>query len=614
MKIYYRKAFLMLIDVILVNAAVYIGLIIRFDAAIPPRFLGIYLNVALLFTIIKLIVYYIFGLYRSLWKYASIDELMQLCFAATTETILCYIAGIALDMRLPRSVFIISWMLTLLFVGGSRLSYRVLRRIRNYYFFDSNDLKRVMIIGAGEAGSTIIKELKNGKTPLYAPVVVIDDDKMKIRSSIHGVPVRGGREKIVELADEYNVDEIIVALPSASKRDMADILDICKKTRCRLKKLPGVYELEDGELSLNNIRDVNIEDLLDREEVQLDNQEISDYLYNETILVTGGGGSIGSELCRQIARYDPSRLVIFDIYENNAYELQTELRSIYKDRIDVKILIGSIQDKQLIDDVFRVWKPGVVFHAAAHKHVPLMEDNLAEAVKNNVFGTYNVALCADKYKVKKFVLISSDKAVNPTNVMGATKRIAELIIQALDKQSSTKYSAVRFGNVLGSNGSVIPLFKKQIAQGGPVTVTHPDIKRYFMTISEAAQLVIQSGAIAEGGEIFVLNMGEPVKIVDLARDLIRLSGLEPDIDIKIEFIGLRPGEKMFEELYLEDEKVMATKHTKIFVGKPLSIYYSQMVSYINQLEENINRPEELSRKVYKIVTLYTSEEIAASLS
>ncbi len=468
-------------------------------------------------------------------------------------------------------------------------------------------------MGAGQAGSMVIKEMKENKHIGYLPIAVVDDDKAKIRTSIHGVPVLGGRDKIKETVIKENIDEIIIALPSAPKSEIRKIVELCKDTKSKLKTLPGVYEIIDGKVSLKAIRDVNLEDLLGRDEIELHTEEIAGYIKDETILITGGGGSIGSELCRQIAVYNPKQLIIFDIYENNAYELENELKTHYKNSIDIHVAIGSVRDQERLRQVFIKFKPGVVFHAAAHKHVPLMELNPSESVKNNVFGTLNLALISEKFKVKKFVLISTDKAVNPTNMMGATKRLAEMIVQAIDKRCGTEFVAVRFGNVLASNGSVIPLFKKQIAQGGPVTVTHPDITRYFMTIPEAAQLVIQAGAMAKGGEIFVLDMGQPIKIVDLARDLIRLSGFEPDKDIKIEFVGLRPGEKLYEELMLKEEGIQSTSHESIFIAKPLDLSFNEVMMGVKALQNAMNNPESLKQCMKSIVETYSyRDEVAVS--
>ena len=473
------------------------------------------------------------------------------------------------------------------------MSYRLMKGRKRIVYYQNSEKTRVMVVGAGDTGSMVIREMTKNGASVYKPVVVIDDDKRKHRARINGVPVKGGRNNIVEMAEKYNVDEIIVAMPSVSKHEVSEILNICKETKCHLKTLPGVYEILDEQVSINNIRDVSIDDLLGREEINLNTEEIADYLKNEVVLVTGGGGSIGSELCRQIAKFEPKKLIILDNYENNAYDLQNELRTTYKNKLNLEVIIASVREKERLRDIFRTHKPGVVFHAAAHKHVPLMEANPAEAIKNNVLGTLNTAQCADEFSVKRFVMISTDKAVNPTNVMGATKRVAEMIVQSLNKQSKTEFVAVRFGNVLGSNGSVIPLFKKQIANGGPVTVTHPEITRFFMTIPEASRLVIQAGAMAKGGEIFILDMGESVKILDLAKDLIKLSGFEPNINMKIEFTGLRPGEKLYEELLLAEEGVKGTTHQSIFVGQPLDLSYNEVLLCVKALENSMNDSNEL---------------------
>ncbi len=613
MKAYGRKGILIITDIILVNIAIYMALLLRFDGKIVFQYKDIYYNTFTVLTLIKIVVYGVLGLYNSLWRYASIDELIQVFFATAIETALCYLYGEFFGVRLPRSVYIMSWFITFIFIGGSRLSYRIARRLNNFVRNDKTDKARVMVIGAGEAGSMVIKELQKHDELNSLPVAIIDDDVHKQKSNIHGVPVLGGRSKIKEIALKNDIDEIIIALPSIPKSELRKIVDICKDTKCKLKILPGVYEIIDEKVSLKRIRDINIEDLLGRDEVNLNTEEIAGYIKDETILITGGGGSIGSELCRQLIRFKPKKLVILDIYENNAYDLENELRSKYKDKLDIEVIIGSIRDKERLNQVFTKYKPGVVFHAAAHKHVPLMELNPGEAIKNNVIGTLNVVQASDEFKVKKFVLISTDKAVNPTNIMGATKRVAEMIVQTMNKRSKTEFVAVRFGNVLGSNGSVIPLFKKQIAQGGPVTVTHPEVTRYFMTIPEAAQLVIQAGAMAKGGEIFILDMGQSVRIVDLARDLIKLSGFEPDIDIKIEFTGLRPGEKLYEELLLKEEGIQSTSHENIYIGKPLDLSFNEVMMGIRALENSINDKEALKECMKNIVSTYTGcDEAAAS--
>ncbi|MGE5329469.1 MAG: polysaccharide biosynthesis protein [Deltaproteobacteria bacterium] len=597
---------LIILDIILFNIAIYSSLFIRFDGKVPIFYLNIFLHSFLILTFINIIIYYAFGLYRSLWRYASISELIKIFFATLSGIGAIIVFGSILNMKYPRSVYIILWLLTFLMLGTGRLSYRIIRRMKWCMESSAEGMRRIMVIGAGEAGSMVIKEMKNHVELKSVPVVVVDDDKWKLYSSINGIPIKGNRFKIKELAEKYMIDEIIIAIPSAKKSEISEILNICKQTKCKLKTLPGVYEILNEKVSVKHLRDVCIEDLLGRDEVKLNNEEIAGYLKNEVVLVTGGGGSIGAELCRQIAKFNPRKLVIFDIYENNAYDLQNELLHTYKNKLNLEILIGSVRDKKRLAQVFSIYRPGVVFHAAAHKHVPLMENNPSEAIKNNVFGTLNTAQFAHEYGVKKFVLISTDKAVNPTNIMGATKRLAEMIIQAMDKHCRTEFVAVRFGNVLGSNGSVIPLFKKQIAHEGPVTVTHPDIIRYFMTIPEAAQLVIQAGAMAKGGEIFILDMGDPVKIADLARDLIRLSGLEPDVDIKIEFTGLRPGEKLYEELLLEEEGIKQTLHEKIFIGQPLDLSYQEVLLRIKALENSMDNPASVRECMSRIVPTYVS--------
>lgn len=563
-----RGILLMLLDLILINLAGIAALALRFDFSIPESYLRTYIDHAIYITIIMFLVQYLCNLYQSLWEYASIEELLSVVFSSCIGMFI--IAGIFLfvDVNLPRSFYPIACLLNMTFVGGSRFAYRALRKLKVMGAAENGSFRRVMIIGGGKAGALMIKEMRANPQIKKIPIAVIDDDRTKFKRTIHGVPILGTREDIRRIAEEKKIEEIIIAIPSARKSEIRELVKLCKHTKCRLRTLPGVYELIDGQVDIKKIRDVNIEDLLGREPISVNLSQISGYLSNEVVLVTGGGGSIGSELCRQIAGYKPKQLLLLDIYENNAYEIQNELLHKHKN-LDLKVFIASVRDRRRIEQIFRTYKPTVVFHAAAHKHVPLMEDNPTEAIKNNVFGTLNVAELADKYNSKKFVLISTDKAVNPTNIMGATKRVAEMIIQALDRKSDTEYVAVRFGNVLGSNGSVIPVFKKQIAEGGPVTVTHPDIIRYFMTIPEAVQLVVQAGAMAKGGEIFVLDMGEPVRIADLASDLIKLSGFEPEIDIKIEYTGLRPGEKLYEELLMAEEGLQATRHEKIFVGAPV---------------------------------------------
>lgn len=565
-----KQAIILVTDVLLINFSYLLAMAFRFDNKIPELYIRNYVNQAFLITVIYILCFGLFKLYSSLWIYASIDEFVKgvkSCILGGTINLIY----VLLNRRIPLSISLMSVMLVMIFVVGFRLSFRVGRRYRIKRSNMKQKIKtenydKVMVIGSGDAGSIIIREMKNSSEVSMIPVCAIDDDKNKIGKMVLGVPIVGDRFSIPKFTLENNIDSILIAIPSLTGESKRKLIDICKNTGCKVKTMPGLYEIMDGSVSLTRIRDVESNELLGRTPVILDKKGISEYIEGKTILVTGGGGSIGSELCRQIAGYNPKQLLILDIYENGVYDLQNELKKDYSD-LDFKIIIGSVCDKKMLNDLFEEYRPEIIFHAAAHKHVPLMEDNPSEAIKNNVFGTLNTAEAADKFNAEKFVLISTDKAVNPTNIMGATKRICEMVVQSIDKKSKTNFSAVRFGNVLGSNGSVVPLFKKQIAGGGPVTVTHRDVTRFFMTISEASQLVIQAGAFAKGGEIFILDMGEPVKIYDLAKDLIKLSGFEPDKDIRIEIIGLRPGEKLFEEVLTEEEGLNKTKHDKIFVGR-----------------------------------------------
>lgn len=589
---------LYVLDIVLIQMSYYCAFWLRFDGQIHQGNPNTFGEAILVILIIKILVFRYFKLYRSLWKYASIEELMNIVAAVVTANAMTiiYIVFAAFE-PLPRSVYIMVLGLDLIFIGGSRFTYRALRRIKNKGFvFRRSRTSRVLIVGAGEAGDTIIKELKSHNDLNANPVAIIDDDIKIHGRRIHGVPIVGDRSAIVETVKKYFVDEIIIAIPTANRGRIRDIVHECKQTKTKIKILPSVHELIDGEVTVNQIREVEIKDLLGRDPVCLDTEAIKAYIQGKRILVTGGGGSIGSELCRQMARFKPKELVILDIYENNVYDLQNELIRKYNGHdsegdLKMSVVIASVRDARRIDRIIQEKRPDVIFHAAAHKHVPLMESNPSEAIKNNILGTYNVVKAADKHKVEKFVMISTDKAVNPTNVMGATKRFCEMIVQSFSKVSDTEYVAVRFGNVLGSNGSVIPLFKRQIAEGGPVTVTHEDIIRYFMTIPEAAQLVLQAATMAKGGEIFVLDMGRPVKIMDLARDLIKLSGLDPDKDIKIAITGLRPGEKLYEELLLDEEGLTNTLHHKIFIGQPLNVEYDDIREKIAILEQAVERGE-----------------------
>ena len=492
-------------------------------------------------------------------------------------------------------------LVTLIF--ASRFSYRFFRS-RKHKLQNKHNTTRVMIIGAGDAGNSIIKEIVTSNFSTMTVACIIDDDKTKWGSFIQGIKVIGGREKILECADVYSIDEIFIAIPSASKSVIKEILEICKETECKLRVLPGIYQLVNGEVNVSKLRDVEVEDLLGRDPIKVDIDSILGYVSGKVVLVTGGGGSIGSELCRQIAGHKPKQLIIVDIYENSAYDIQQELLYKYPE-LDLVVLIASVRNTNRMNEIFKTYIPDIVYHAAAHKHVPLMESSPNEAIKNNVFGTWKTAQAAATYGTKKFVMISTDKAVNPTNIMGASKRICEMIIQTFNKHYDTEFVAVRFGNVLGSNGSVIPLFKRQIEQGGPVTVTHPDIIRYFMTIPEAVSLVLQAGAYAKGGEIFVLDMGEPVKILDLAKNLIRLSGYKVDEDIKIEFTGLRPGEKLYEELLMDEEGLQDTANKMIHIGKPIELDEMKFFAQLKKLkEESKNESADIRHLIKEIVPTY----------
>lgn len=606
-----RKGLLLfIVDAIFVNLSYILALYIRFEGNIlGSQFNQYFLRYKehfVFITIIKLIVFLYFKLYKHVWKYASVEEMMNIVITCTVSNTAVLSYMFIRQAMLPRSVYILATLLDMVLVGGIRFGIRVFNTISLGAAIHKNgSQKSVMIVGGGNAGAMVIREFKNHPQLNSRPLVIIDDDTEKQGKIIHGIPVVGTRKDIPRVAEEYNIDEIIIAIPSASRREIKNIVEIAKATKCKLKIVPGMFEIIDGKVNISNIRDVSIEDLLGREEVKVDLNEISSYLTDKTILVTGGGGSIGSELCRQIAKFSPKKLVILDIYENSVYDIQIELNKKYKD-LNLRTIIASIRDRDRIMEIMAEERPDVVFHAAAHKHVPLMEGNPKEAIKNNVFGTLNLVQAADKYGVDKFILISTDKAVNPTNIMGASKRICEMIIQSINSVSKTDFVAVRFGNVLGSNGSVIPLFKKQIAEGGPVTVTHEEVIRYFMTIPEAVQLVIQAGAMANGGEIFVLDMGEPVKILDLAKDLIRLSGYEPYVDIPIEIIGLRPGEKLYEELLLAEEGITATKHDKIFVSKPVFTDYKLLLKSLDEVNRIIKEgsDEELKEYIKTIVPNY----------
>ena len=585
-------------DVVAINLSYLFALWFRFDcrvSQIPSHFLEGWLDSALWFTAATILIFMLMRLYSSLWQFAGSNELVRCMLAC----VLSLVANIIITRivlipspilwRMPISYYAIGFLIQTFLVLGVRFSYRLVRLLfhRMEITDDSRPLN-VMIIGGGDAGRMIVNELNHSTQIRRRVRCVIDDDMKKRGKFLCGVPVVGGRDAIMSAVERFDIEQIIFAIPTASPEEKRDILNICKETCCELKILPGIYQLVSGEVTTNDLKDVAVEDLLGRPPIEVNSDEILDYVRGKVILVTGGGGSIGSELCRQIARHQPKQLIIFDIYENNAYDIQQELvREV--PGLDLVALIGSVRDEDKLEQVFSAYHPDIVYHAAAHKHVPLMEQSPCEAIKNNVFGTYKTAMAASRHGCRKFVLISTDKAVNPTNIMGATKRLCEMMVQTLNKTSHTEFVAVRFGNVLGSNGSVIPLFKKQIAAGGPVTVTHPDIIRYFMTIPEAVGLVLQAGAYARGGEIFVLDMGDPVRIDDLARNLIKLSGHVPDVDIMVEYTGLRPGEKLYEEKLMMEEGMRTTPNRKIHIGRPIQIDEDRFWLALEELRELCQR-------------------------
>ena len=602
-----RIILLVVMDVLVVNAAAFLAMFIRYEFDYEvlrvSGFLLELLDWVWLNILVTLATFLLFRLYSSLWGFAGADELLHI-FGATMLVGAVQMALILLGvMELPRSFPVLFSMLLFISTTVLRFSYRFARRL-NMRLRQENG-QRTMLIGAGQAGALVLREFKNSRYSQNRVVCIIDDDPAKIGRQMMGVPIVGGRDVIEAAVDQYNVAEIILAIPSVSTKAKKEIWEICNRTGCKFKQMPGIYQLAIGEDSIQAIRDIDIEDLLERDVVKVDMGGLSDLIRGKTVMVTGGGGSIGSELCRQLAAYDPAELVIFDIYENNAYAIEQELRANYPE-LTVHVLIGSVRDEKRINAVMQTFRPAMVYHAAAHKHVPLMERSPLEAVKNNVFGTLNTARAAMAAGVEHFVLISTDKAVNPTNVMGASKRICEMIIQSMAGQSETCFAAVRFGNVLGSNGSVIPLFREQIRKGGPVTVTHPDITRFFMTIPEAVTLVLQAGAFAKGGEIFVLDMGKPVKIDDLARNMIRLSGFEPDVDIAVIYTGLRPGEKLYEELLMDEEGLDRTANDLIYVGHKLDFDQNCLLAELEELSRLEEGQEyQLRRQLRALVPTYT---------
>lgn len=581
-----RVTFLALVDLVVIQFSAFMALLARFDFSYTllreSMFLDALLRYAPWFTVLTVLIFIPFKLYSSLWEFASVDELLHILLAAMAVAVLQFAAIVLNLVNLPLSFPMLNAMFLAVLTVLFRFSYRMARSIARRRSRRGVQA-RTMLIGAGSAGMQTLREFETSENSKNHVVCIIDDDPQKTGRYLNNVKIVGTRRDIAKAAQDYRVEEIVFAIPAAPTQQRKQILKLCQETGCKLKILPGISQLANGEVKVQKIRDVDVLDLLGRDSVQVDLSQIAEYLSGKTVLVTGGGGSIGSELCRQIAGHRPKRLVIFDIYENNAYDIQQELRRTHPG-LELITLIGSVRDTERVNMLFETYRPEIVFHAAAHKHVPLMEDSPNEAIKNNVFGTYHVARAADRYGTKTFVLISTDKAVNPTNVMGASKRICEMIVQTMANRSATKFVAVRFGNVLGSNGSVIPLFKRQIAEGGPVTVTHPDIIRYFMTIPEAVQLVLQAGAYANRGEIFVLDMGEPVRIDDLARNLIRLSGFTPDEDIEIRYTGLRPGEKLFEEMLMDEEGLRETANKLIHIGQPIRISEEHFLEQLAQLE------------------------------
>ena len=651
--------YLIIYDIIAVNFSYFFGLWLRFDlrfSNIPQTYLNSYLRFAPFYTVFVLVVFYALHLYKSLWRFASFSELNRIFASSVITTVFHIVCITLLIKRMPISYYVIGAAMQLALVTAIRFAYRYITLERTRRERSVKAVHNVMVIGAGAAGQVILKELKSSTEVLSKPCCVIDDNPNKWDRFMEGVPIVGGRDSIMESVEKYKIDQILLAIPTASPKDKRDILNICKETHCELKSLPGIYQLANGEVSLSRMKAVAVEDLLGRDPIKVNMEEIFQYIKGKTILVTGGGGSIGSELCRQIAGHEPKQLIIFDVYENNAYDIEQELKRKYKDKLNLVVLIGSVRDSRRINMVFEKYKPDIVYHAAAHKHVPLMETSPNEAIKNNVVGTYKTAYAALKHGTQRFVLISTDKAVNPTSIMGASKRLCEMVIQSMDAVSKegrvellpflyahvnktidgqvvadpvdhiaveglreeksmdatregsgarTQFVAVRFGNVLGSNGSVIPLFKKQIEAGGPVTVTHPDIVRYFMTIPEAVSLVMQAGTYAKGGEIFVLDMGDPVKIDMLARNLIKLSGYEPGVDIQMAYTGLRPGEKLFEEKLMAEEGMLKTDNELIHIGKPIPFDKEVFLTQLEELAEaSYENSDHIIEMVEKIVTTF----------
>lgn len=598
-----RIIMFIILDVLALTLCSFLALALRLDFHLEQNYINNIYKYLFTDSLILICIFSIFRLYKSMWTYASINETINIIISCSIYEIISFLYKQILEVNLPRSFYIIELFLLYIFIGAIRYSYRIARVIKDYYH-EKSGLTNTMIIGAGEAGRMLITEIYNNKVNFNNKICcIIDDDKNKIGNYIKNIPVVGNREYIEKAVENYNIEEIIIAMPSIGRENLNIIIDECQKTNCTIKTLPGLNELV-GKPTMKKVRPLSYEDFLGRKEIVVDLKEISKSLCNKVILVTGGGGSIGSELCRQIAKCQPEELIIFDIYENNAYDIEQELLRNYP-KMNLKTIIGSVRDYARVESIFKEYHPEYVFHAAAHKHVPLMEVSPNEAIKNNCLGTLNVVKLADIYKVKKFVLISSDKAVRPTNVMGATKRICEMIIQTYNKKSKTDYVAVRFGNVLGSNGSVIPLFLKQIEEGGPVTVTHKDITRFFMTIPEAVSLILQAFVYAEGGEIFVLDMGKPIKIYDLAKKIIRFKGYEPFTEMPIKITGLRPGEKLYEELLMDEEGLKETPNKLIHIGKPIEMNEKKFLNDLEKLiEYSYKNNKDIKERIAKIVETY----------
>lgn len=605
-QLFLRRVLLIMYDVVAIFAAGALTILLRFNlnyAAVELQYIQMMWKYLPINIVCTLLIFTAFKLYSSMWQYAGPLEAGNVLMASAASTVAQFIGYNLLGMPMFRSYYFIYVIVFMFLILASRFAYRFLRMVKNNRLTHKTG-NRIMIIGAGESCNMLIKEITNSSYINGQVKCLIDDDPAKIGKYVQGIKVVGNRDTILHNARKYEIDEIIIALPSASKKNIKEITNICKESDCELKILPGMYQLVNGEVGISNLRHVEVEDLLGREPITVNVDSIAEYVRGKVVLVTGGGGSIGSELCRQIARHIPKQLIILDIYENNAYDIKQELERKYP-RLNLEVLIGSVRNTSRVNYIFEKYHPDIVYHAAAHKHVPLMEDSPNEAIKNNVFGTLKTVKAADKYGTQRFVLISTDKAVNPTNIMGASKRMCEMIVQMYNTRSKTEFVAVRFGNVLGSNGSVIPLFKKQIAHGGPVTVTHPDIIRYFMTIPEAVSLVIEAGLYAKGGEIFVLDMGEPVKILDLAENLIRLSGYTPYDDIPIVFTGLRPGEKLYEELLMDEEGLKDTQNKMIHIGRPIEIDEERFEKELEALKHATDKEEEDIRPLIKqIVPTY----------